>query len=93
MRSEKADHQDAICILHHDDQAEVIRLDIEHRPTTFENARLGMRLLDVFRCLSLRLFRDRSPGVVLRPSDPDALMASSRCQIALDDVGADQNHG
>ena len=68
MGAEKADHHHAVLILHHGDQAIIIRLDVKDHPAGFEDARLWMSLFYVLRRLPLRTRRDGPPGIVLRPS-------------------------
>ena len=67
MGAKKPDHHDPVLVLHQGDQSIIIRLDVEDHSSTLEDARLRVRLLYVTRCLPLRLLRNRSPGVVLRP--------------------------
>src|SRR6266403_4950954 len=92
MRSEKPNHCDAGLVLHHDNQSIVISLDIKDYSAALEDARLRMSRFDVLRRLPLRGPSDGSPRIVLRPSSLDPSMTYSRREIAIDDIGTDNNH-
>src|SRR5712691_3775024 len=88
MRSEEPDHDDAVFVLHQDDQAIVIRLDIEDHSTAFENTCLRMSCLYVLRRLPSRALHYGSPRVVLRSGGFDPSISDSRRKISSDNVGA-----
>ena len=92
MRSEEPDHDDAVFVLHQDDQAIVICLDIEDHSTAFENTCLRMSCLYVLRRLLSRALHYGSPRIVLRSGCLDPSISASRHEIAFDDVGADHDH-
>src|ERR1700676_4172462 len=92
MRSEEPDHDDAVFVLHQDDQAIVICLDIEDHSTALENTCLRMSCLYVLRRLPSRALRYSSPRIVLCSGCLDPSISAPRREIAFDDVGADHDH-
>src|ERR1700740_540211 len=92
MTAEKADHQHAITILNHGDQAVVIGLDVEHHTSAFQDARLGMRSLHLLWRPPVRSLRNRQPCPVLSARRIDTPMTRALGKIALNNVSADHQH-
>src|SRR4051794_5244177 len=93
MAAEEPDHQHAGLILYGRDQAIVVAFDIEHDPAAFENAGPRMRYLHILGAGPSGTPGDREPDIVLRPRRPDAPVAPVRGEVALDGLGADDDHG
>jgi hypothetical protein len=92
MCSEEPDRQDACLILQARNQSIVIALDVEHNPASLQNARLGIRGLDVLWIAPLSVRDNVEPGIVLRSCCFDSSMAGMVGKIAFDHICANDDH-
>lgn len=92
MSPEEADCQDSCLILDARDQSVIVALDVEHHSAALENASFWIRCLDILGGAPLSAAHNREPSIVLRPCCFDPLVADVCPEVALDDVGTDDDY-
>ena len=64
----------------------------EYHSAALENARFWIRRLHILRVAPLSTARDGKPGIVLCPCGFDPFVTGVSSEVALDDLGADDEH-
>src|ERR1700677_831672 len=92
MRAEKVDREDVGTIVQRRHQAKIVAFDIEHDPTTLENARFRVCGLHLLGIAPLGSPGDVKPSLELRTRSLDALVAGALREVGLDEPRADDDH-
>ena len=92
MGAEESDYQHACLILYARNQSVIVALDVEHHSAALEKAGFWIRRLYILGGAPLSTVHNREPSIVLRPCRFDPLVADVCLEVALDDLGTDDEH-